>query len=533
MIGIWICESASRNHLFVAISGVNVFPSVSTDSAAPGIPVVDLFAGPGGLGEGFASLRLGNRRAFRVALSVEKDAGAHETLLLRNFFREFADGQVPDDYYGLAHVSPEARADLYGRHRPESMTAEATAKQAELGAISPSVVDRWISRALHGRRAWVLVGGPPCQAYSLVGRSRNRGKKDYCPEEDTRHFLYLEYLRIIQRHWPPVFVFENVKGLLSAKIDGKPILGQILADLARPAVAAQGRERYTYRLHSLVTPISADDVDGASPSDFVVRSEDYGVPQSRHRILLLGVREDIQIRPRVLQKRTRVVPVDTALKSSPPLRSRLSRQPDGAEQWLAAIRGNEHLHWMQEPSRVAELGRLVLRDLVLPSADVGSSAVRNRGGRTTYNHISRAHMRTDLSRYFFASCYASVHGESPLLRDFPPELLPDHRNVGRAIADGHFADRFNVQVWGKPATTITSHLAKDGHYYIHPDPAQCRSLTVREAARVQTFPDDYVFCGERTSQYVQVGNAVPPLLAEQIAAVVLELLEKSELVEND
>jgi len=127
-------------------------------------------------------------------------------------------------------------------------------------------------------------------------------------------------------------------------------------------------------------------------------------------------------------------------------------------------------------------------------------------------------MPSDLARYVFASSFASCHERSPKLEDFPRELLPDHANVskssGRATV---FADRFRVQLAGEPATTITAHLAKDGHYYIHPDPMQMRSLTVREAARAQTFPDNYFFCGPRTAQYQQVGNAVPPYLALQIA----------------
>ena len=142
------------------------------------------------------------------------------------------------------------------------------------------------------------------------------------------------------------------------------------------------------------------------------------------------------------------------------------------------------------------------------------------------NHSTRGHIKEDIFRYLFASCFAQVHGRSPLLSAFPKDLLPRHKNSAHAVRGSLFSDRFRVQVSGKPACTVTSHISKDGHYYIHYDPSQCRSLTVREAARLQTFPDNYFFCGPRTSQYVQIGNAVPPYLANQIAGIVSDLLEQ-------
>jgi DNA (cytosine-5)-methyltransferase 1 len=139
------------------------------------------------------------------------------------------------------------------------------------------------------------------------------------------------------------------------------------------------------------------------------------------------------------------------------------------------------------------------------------------------NHTSRGHMSSDLYRYLFISLFGEEENKSPKLEDFPDDLLPNHKNVNEGINNSKFADRFRVQLWNEPAKTITSHISKDGHYFIHPDPVQCRSLTVREAARIQTFPDNYFFCGPRTSQYIQVGNAVPPLLAKKLAKLVREL----------
>ena len=144
--------------------------------------------------------------------------------------------------------------------------------------------------------------------------------------------------------------------------------------------------------------------------------------------------------------------------------------------------------------------------------------VRRAAPRQVVQHEARGHMGWDIARYAYASKHAEEFGISPRLRHYPEALLPNHKNARDKNVP--FADRFRVQTWDDPSTTVVSHISKDGHYYIHPDPSQARSLTVREAARLQSFPDNYFFAGNRTEQYHQVGNAVPPFLARQIGQVV-------------
>jgi len=218
--------------------------------SAEAYPVVDLFAGPGGLGEGFASYRAAsNAPVFRSVVSIEHDEAAHRSLLLRHFFRNFGDDGVPDDYY--AYLNDEIPIEeLFARHQQEYDEALESARCISLGPDNHELVHDLVSRKLGDCTQWVIVGGPPCQAYSLVGRSRMMGNEGF--EDDTRHFLYREYLRLIADHQPPVFVMENVKGLLSAQVRGESMIDRILSDLRNPELATTGEKNdLQYRLYSL------------------------------------------------------------------------------------------------------------------------------------------------------------------------------------------------------------------------------------------------------------------------------------------
>lgn len=516
------------------------------------IPVIDLFAGPGGLSEGFTSLGRPERApVFDVRLSIEKDAFAHQTLQLRAFVRQFPHGHAPNEYYDalrdIERPLEQRLRHLYEIFPAQFTCAEDEAWKAELGREEPAEVHRRITRALDGARNWVLLGGPPCQAYSIAGRSRNKGKADYRPDEDKRQFLYLEYLQIIAEQEPAVFVMENVKGLLSATVSKEGIFDRILDDLRSPSEALT-RENRTwrrrkeanghtpYRVYSLVRHGLLGDLD---LRDYVVRMEDYGIPQARHRVILLGVRQDIATSSPSTLRRAKQIRLRDVLAGLPRLRSGLSRGPDTDDAWFSHLLAVEGRAWLQRGANgAAETIVKTLRRLVVPRCGCGGEFVsfepKSKFQRDWYldkrlggvlNHAAKAHMVSDLHRYLFVACYGAVHKKSPTLDEFPAVLRPNHANVRDALAGSNFADRFRVQLYNRAATTVTSHLAKDGHYFIHPDPKQCRSLTVREAARIQTFPDNYFFCGSRTSQYMQVGNAVPPLLAKRIASIVRTVLE--------
>lgn len=489
------------------------------------IPVVDIFAGPGGLGEGFSSYRGGSRGpGFRIAASIEKDFWAHQTLELRAFRRQFdADPAFYSDYL----TGRIDRKTLFAAHPDQANVAENEVHQVVLGKDTADDVRALIAARITGDMPWVLIGGPPCQAYSLIGRARNRGNSTYVAETDVRQRLYVDYLQILADHAPPVFIMENVKGLLSARLEGHQLFDRIRSDLRDPASALQregrsARGKPKYELRSLTAPGTLFGPN--EPADFLVRAEQYGIPQARHRVIIMGVREDIPCDATGLLRKKRENTAGTQIGDLPRLRSGLSGSPDTLERWMDTVRNVPKRGWFRQLDKgMREAVQESIDGLRTPAAGRGANILK-RAQRVVLNHHTRSHIVPDLDRYLFAATFARAAERSPALGEFPQSLLPEHRSAAQALSGGHFADRFRVQLKGRPATTVTSHISKDGHYYIHYDASQCRSLTVREAARLQTFPDDYFFCGPRTSQYQQVGNAVPPELAQQIAGIVHQVL---------
>ncbi len=507
--------------------------------------IVDLFSGPGGLGEGFCSLRRGMASAFEIDVSVEKDSAAHSTLRLRSFLRKF-DDDLPREYVDFLNGETE-EPDWSALFPVQWSKAENETLNLTLGdAQTTKILNDRIQeiRQRRGDRV-ILIGGPPCQAYSLAGRGRKPSDLGYVAHEENRHLLYEEYIHVLGSLRPAAFVMENVKGMLSSSIEGRMVFDLVTADLKNSGGMTQ------YALFPLSASIDQEQV--VKPQDFVVATEHQGIPQARHRVIIIGIRRDLlnavdDFTPPTLPEMTQKATVRDVLSEMPVLRSGISSRGgriDDLEGWRKTIRQAATLiEEMPCSLKGDQRSRFLatLREISQQSINYGKLRKNSNGGTRLpvtcptdlrnwledarlvrlSLHETRGHMPSDLERYMFAACWAKATGKSPKSHDFPDELAPSHDNW----KSGKFNDRFRVQPWDMPSSTVTCHLAKDGHYFIHPDPAQCRSMTVREAARLQTFPDNYYFKGNRTQQYIQVGNAVPPLLAHQIATALHDALQQ-------
>ena len=370
------------------------------------------------------------------------------------------------------------------------------------------------------------------------------------PIRDGRQSLYEEYVRVLGQLRPAVAVLENVRGMLSARHAGERILPELMRRLGRPNGAAG------YRLFALSSRSGVSSWDeGAGPNDFLVHAEEHGVPQTRHRVFVICIRRDIartlpsDLLPR-LDGPKKPVPLQDIIGMMPRLRSRLSRG-DSADSWLEAIRRACEIVNANQPamSRIEERrfrralarARATAEGSPPPFGDASGGTrlpdncppdlrdwLLDENLRRLPNNETRAHIPEDLARYLFTAAFGQAFRRPPKTRDFPAALVPPHASWNT----GKFEDRFRVQLPERPCTTVTSHLSKDGHYFIHPDAGQVRSLTVREVARLQTFPDNYFFHGNRTHQYVQVGNAVPPFLAYQIATALWRVFEHHDRLEG-
>ena len=529
------------------------------------IPVIDLFAGPGGLGEGFS------QAGFDIKLSIEMDPTACETLRIRKFFHFFKDEDPNQDYYDFLSKKITLEK-LKEKHLEFWKKASNCVLKAELGNNEhDKIIYKRLDDILKDEDEFILIGGPPCQAYSLAGRSRRLGtgytetieqetdeefkkrKKELKKEnseifyEDKRHTLFKEYLKIINRYNPKIFVMENVKGLGSAKsgivYKNGSVFKNLTEGLKNPRKMLSEKNGKKYSLHSFVKSnrLSLDD-DHAAASDFIIRCEDYGIPQKRHRIIIMGVREDVEIKPTKLTLSKKCYTVRDTISDMPKIRSGLSKIEDTNANWVSTIKnkytsllGGKENNDLKIPEIIKTIGsfssdlsrggEFVEDDKLINHLNDLAKELSDENICGWINHHSRSHIESDLIRYLFCSAFAIYHKKTPMMKDWEGNLeaiKPAHNNItkdketGKLTATSH-NDRFKVQVWDIPSSTIVSHISKDGHYYIHPDPEQCRSLTVREAARLQTFPDNYFFFGGRTAQYHQVGNAVPPLLAKNIA----------------
>ena len=318
----------------------------------------------------------------------------------------------------------------------------------------------------------VLIGGPPCQSFSTLGRA----KDEKGMSEDPRNFLFESYEKILSHFQPKVFVFENVTGLLSAKLGKKKTIEVILKKL--------GSE---YKVIE-------------EPQKMVLNSCNYGVPQRRKRVILIGVRKDLDLTPKEIYQsitkthflpdsseeeragKTPYVTVKDAISDLPPIR------PGEGENII------EHNKFLWTPYL---------------------TKIRSEEETTLQGHVSRTHNKQDRLRYKEMSRNKWTYTE--LLSNIPT-LNHKKQRV--------FNNSYVVQFWDLPARTIIAHLYKDGNQFIHPDYRQERTITPREAARLQSFPDNFVFEGSRTQQYKQIGNAVPPLMAEAIAKAIKDNLTK-------
>jgi len=413
---------------------------------------IDLFAGAGGLSEGFI------QAGFEPIAHVEIEKAACNTLKTRAAYHYLKANNKYQIY--ISYLKGDiTREDLYSNIPNEILE---TVINLPIGDENNEIIQKHIQKAIGEKEVDLIIGGPPCQAYSLVGRARSKNNM----EGDPRNYLFVQYAMYLEKYKPKMFVFENVLGLKSAKD------GHYLREMENLFI----QKGYQIKL-------------------FTLEAVNFGVLQNRKRIIILGWNKNKKIKiPNLEQiKIDNKFVVHDLLKDLPVISA-----GEGTDKFLNyTTQTTEYLK---------------------------TNAIRN-GIDILTQHIARPHREQDKEIYKIAVQKWTDKQERLNYNDLP-NRLKTHQNRTS------FFDRFKVVAADLPySQTVVAHIAKDGHYYIHPDIKQNRSISVREAARLQSFPDDYYFEGEkegsnRTSAFKQIGNAVPPLMAKLIGEEILKVLKE-------
>lgn len=410
---------------------------------------IDLFAGAGGLSEGFI------RAGYKPIAHVEMDEAACYTLKTRTAYHYLKTKKQFGEY--VKYLKGEIdRTALYSLIPEDEMNIVIN---LALGDENNAAIFKKIDARLKDN-VDLIIGGPPCQAYSLVGRARSKNGMI----DDPRNHLYLQYAKYLKRFHPKMFVFENVLGLRSA--DGGEYLIKMKAEFKRV---------------------------GYETKEFLFNASDFGVLQNRKRIIMVGYQKDsCIIIPDIKPAFDKRFLVQSIFQDLPKLQAGEGKDRDNEITY--ATETNEYLN---------------------------AAHIRN-GLEVLTQHVSRPHTIQDKEIYRIA---VNLMRDGDRLNYLNlPEELKTHRN------QHSFFDRFKVvNATALAAQTVVAHIAKDGHYYIHPDIKQNRSISIREAARLQSFPDDFYFEGvkegrNRTASFKQIGNAVPPLMALEIAKIIKKIL---------
>lgn len=407
---------------------------------------IDLFAGAGGLSEGFI------RAGFKPIAHVEMNKDACDTLKTRAAYHWLKEMGNEDMYYEYLK-SNHKNKNIFWKKVPDNVINRVINK--EISQDSLSYIFSKIDEYSGGEKIDLIIGGPPCQAYSVAGRAR----KDMAA--DPRNYLYKFYVEFLNYYQPKMFVFENVPGILSASN------GKHLEDILE-AVKDAGYE-----------------VSLPPNESRFLNAKDFGVLQDRKRVIIIGWRKELGF------SYPEFVKEENDFQILRDLFSDLKFLNNGQGTLEAVKYVNEPTEYLKKSKIRGEL------DFVT-------------------QHIARKNNENDLEIYRIA-VDEWAKGNRLNYAKLPANLIK-HNNTKS------FTNRFQVVNGQGISHTVVAHIAMDGHYYIHPDKKQNRSITVREAARIQSFPDDYFFEGSRTAAFKQIGNAVPPLMAEKIAKKIKELL---------